>query len=83
MGALPGTPARRQASLSVSYRSPLPGGKTSKMNLKSHVPESVSQIIPNEGKTGANGGPKFERFLVLKLLKKIAFYPKLITFFFR
>ena len=26
--------------------------------LKSRVPESTSQLIPNLGKTGVNGGPK-------------------------
>ena len=26
------------------------------------VPESTSQLIANQEKTGANGGPKFERF---------------------
>ena len=28
---------------------------------QSHVPESMSQLIPNQGKTGANGGPKWQQ----------------------
>ena len=29
-----------------------------KSSLKSRVPERTSQLIPNQGKTGANGKPK-------------------------
>ena len=41
----------------------------------------MSQLIPNQGKTGVNGGPKWRQiWTFLKLLKSIAFYPNQIFF---
>ena len=35
-------------------------------------PESTSQLIPNQGKTGASGGPKWRQiWMFLKLIKKL------------
>ena len=42
--------------------------------LKLHVPESMSQLIPNQGKTGANGGPKWRQIWTFsKLITKMHF----------
>ena len=48
--------------------------KWDQSSLKSRVPESTSQLIPNQGKTGASGGPKWRQIWTFsKLIKKIAF----------
>ena len=35
--------------------------KRDESSLQSRVPESTSQLIPNQGKTGVNGGPKWRQ----------------------
>ena len=56
--------------------------KWDESSLKSHVPEPTSQLIPNLGKTGANGRPKWwQIWMFSNILKKLHFTQ--IEFFFR
>ena len=39
----------------------------------SQAPESTSQLVTNQGKTGMSGGPKWRQIGTFVKLKKIAF----------
>ena len=57
--------------------------KWDESNLKSHVQESSWQLIPNQGKTGTNGGPKWWQIWTFSKIIKWLYFIQIKQIFHR